>query len=157
MNGQKVLPHKSGFALIELIVAMGIFAIITSLATINLLNAQHIASIDTSATTLIADLKQQQIKAMTGETEGRGIGDQYGVHFDTDRYVLFHGSYNPSEASNFVVNLDGTLSFTTSGEVVFSQGSGASSGLSTIILKDDQSGKQKTITINSLGVVISAN
>jgi prepilin-type N-terminal cleavage/methylation domain-containing protein len=70
---------RTGFTIIELMIAMGIFVIITSLVTINLLNAQHIASIDSTVTTLIADLKQQQVKAMTGDTEGRGITDQYGI------------------------------------------------------------------------------
>ena len=151
---------QKGFTLIELIIAIGIFTVITSLATINLLNAQHIASIDSTVTTLIADLKQQQIKAMTGDTEGRGTTSQYGVHFDANKYVLFHGSYNAADNSNFVVNLEGTLNFTDitgNGDIIFSQGSGESSGLNPIILKDSLTNKQKTMTTNVYGVVASVN
>jgi prepilin-type N-terminal cleavage/methylation domain-containing protein len=153
--------HKQkGFTIIELIITMGILAIITSLATINLLNAQHIASIDSTTTTLISDLKQQQLKAMVGDTEGRVAADQYGIHFDADKYVLFHGSYDPTDTSNFVVELEGTLSFTNisgDGNIIFSQGSGESSGLNPIVLKDDQTNKQKTITTNVYGVITYVN
>lgn len=151
--------HK-GFTILELLVTMGIFAVLTSLATINLLGAQHIASIDTTVSTLIADLKQQQIKAMTGDTEGRTAGDQYGIHFETNKYVLFHGTYNSTDNSNFPVSLDGTLSFTNisdGGNIIFSQGSGESSGLSTITLKDTATNKQKVFSINIYGVVTDVN
>ena len=136
---------------------MGIFAVITSLVTINLLNAQHTASIDSTVTTLIADLKQQQLKTMVGDTEGRGVTDQYGVYFAADKYVLFHGSYNPADNSNFVVNLEGTLNFTVNGEVVFSKGSGEKSGLNAIVINDSLTSRQKTININTYGVVTTVN
>jgi prepilin-type N-terminal cleavage/methylation domain-containing protein len=151
---------QKGFTIIELVIAIGIFTVITSLITINLVNVQHIASIDSTATTLVADLKQQQLKAMTGDTEGRGIADQYGIHFDVKQYVLFHGSYDPAGTSNFVVDLEGTLSFTGitgDGNIIFSQGSGESFGLSTIILKDDLTNKQKIITANIYGVITYVN
>ena len=148
---------QNGFTLIELIIAMGIFAIITGLVTINLLGAQHTASIDSTVTTLIADIKQQQIKAMAGDTEGRGATDQYGVHFDANKYVLFHGSYNAMDNANFVVNLEGSLNFTGSGDIIFLKGSGENSGLNAIVIKDSLTNRQKTININNYGVITSAN
>jgi prepilin-type N-terminal cleavage/methylation domain-containing protein len=149
---------QQGFTIIELAITMGIFAIITSLVTINLLNAQHIASIDSTATTLITDLKQQQVKAMTGDTEGRGIQDSYGVHFETNKYVLFHGTtYTIGESSNFEVALEGSLIFTGTGDIIFSQGNGERTGLGSITLKDTLTGKQKGITTNIYGVITDVN
>jgi type II secretory pathway pseudopilin PulG len=150
----------TGFTIIELVITMGIFMIITSLVTINLLRAQHNASSSTTVTTLISDIKQQQVKAMTGDTEGRGTRDSYGIHFDTNRYVLFHGTYSETEISNFNVNLEGSLSFTGltgDSNVIFSQGSGEKAGLNSIVLTDSITNSQKTITINTYGVITEVN
>jgi prepilin-type N-terminal cleavage/methylation domain-containing protein len=150
--------RQQGFTIIELAVTMGIFAIITSLVTINLLNAQHIASIDTTATTLVADLKQQQVKAMTWDTEGRGVQDSYGVHFETNKYFLFHGTtYTTGEPSNFEVALEGSLIFTGTGDAIFAEGSGEKTGLGSITLRDTLTNKQKVITINDYGVITDVN
>jgi prepilin-type N-terminal cleavage/methylation domain-containing protein len=152
----RVSQNNYGFTIVELIITMGIFAIITSFVTINLLSAQHSATINTTTTTLIADLKQQQTKAMVGDTEGRSSTDQYGIHFDTDKYVLFHGTYNEGDSTNFEVKLEGSLSFTNItglGNIIFSKGSGESYGLSSIVLSDSTTNRQKTITINVYGVI----
>jgi prepilin-type N-terminal cleavage/methylation domain-containing protein len=153
------LPRKyaRGFTLIELILTMGIFAVITTLVTINLLKVQHAASVSSVATTLVADLRGQQTKAITGDTEGRTTTDQYGVHFDSDKYVLFHGIYTDGEPSNFEIPLEGSLNFTTNGDVIFSKGSGELSGINTITLRDNTTNEQKVININIYGVVNSVN
>ncbi|MCL4384258.1 type II secretion system GspH family protein [Patescibacteria group bacterium] len=148
-------PPRRGFTLIEVIITMGIFVVLLSLGTVSLINAQHIASLDTVTNTLITDLKQQQLKAMVGDTEGRFSRSSYGIHFDTGDYVLFHGTYNSSDPTNFTVPLVGSLSFASAGEVSFSQGSGQVTGLSVITLSDSTNGRQKVINLNSYGVVTS--
>ena len=149
--------QQKGFTIVELLLTMGIFAILTSLATINLVSAQHTASIDTTTTTLVADLKQQQTKAMTGDTEGRSAPSPYGVHFDTTKYVLFHGTYNAADTSNFTINLEGSLRFTTTGDILFSQVSGERTGLNPIVLQDSMTTRHKSITTNTYGVITTVN
>ncbi len=132
--------------------------------TFNLIRAQTSSSLATSVDTLITDIKNQQVKAMTGDTEGRGSTDSYGIHFASSQYVLFHGaSFNQSDQSNFTVNLSSELSFTSdlflSGNIIFLQTSGEVSSFSattnSIILQTSAGNQSKTITINKYGVVIS--
>src|SRR3989344_9266975 len=77
----------SGFTLVELMVVMGIFALMLGFTSINLIRPQTQANLDTTVTTLVSDLKEQQIRAMTGD----GPSD-YGVNFEPGRYTLFTGS-----------------------------------------------------------------
>ncbi|KKS22025.1 MAG: hypothetical protein UU80_C0015G0020 [candidate division WWE3 bacterium GW2011_GWA1_41_8] len=127
----KTLKKEAGLTLIELIIAMSIFAIIT-----------------------------QQIKAMTGDTEGRPSGNRYGVHFETDKYVLFNGTYTAGEPSNFEVPLESTLSFTGitgDGNIIFEQGSGELLGTSGVTIQDSLNNDQKVIQLNNFGVVTDVN
>jgi prepilin-type N-terminal cleavage/methylation domain-containing protein len=148
---------NKGFTIVELLVVMGIFAIIASLTTLSLSNSQHSSYLNTSVSTLVTDLKRQQLKAMIGDTEGRLVRSPYGIHFESARYTLFHDTYSATDAENFIVNLDGTLNFTTLGDVNFAKGSGESSGLSTITIRDSVTGKQKSLTLNLLGVISAVN
>jgi len=148
------MANKQGFTILELIITMGIFAIVASLTTVNLTNSQRHTSLNSTTTTLISDLKQQQIKSMTGDTEGRSISSSYGIHFDSNQYVLFHGdSYNSSDTSNFTITLDSNFSFLNLGNIVFSRINGESTGLTSIILRDNTINNQKDIRVNNYGVI----
>jgi len=150
-----------GFSLIEYLLVMAIFAILAGLITINLVNTHHRVSLDTSVNTLLADLHEQQLKAMTGDTEGRMTTDPYGIVFGTNSYTLFHGTYSPSASDNFTVSLGQQIQFGTvtfpSSQIIFLKGSGEISGFSngqnTITVEDTTDSNQKTITINRYGVV----
>ena len=120
---------KFGFTLIELLVVIGIFTILSGYATINLLKPQTKASVDSATTTLVSDLRSQQLKAMVGDTEGAASAQPHGIFFETNRYTLFKGlSYSPSDSANFVVNLETNVNLTSitfpSSQVVFSRRSG---------------------------------
>jgi len=98
---------KRGFTLIEVMLVMAIFSLLMGFVTINLLRPQNKASVDSLSTQLIADIKQQQLKAMVGDSEGQATSQQFGVYFESDGYTLFRGSsYSASEASNFEVTLE---------------------------------------------------
>ncbi len=155
-----------GFTLIELLLVMTIFSLLALLITVNLLEFKHNSSLSTTINSLIADIKNQQIKAMTGDTEGRGVMDSYGIYFSANSYVLFHGaSYSSSDTTNFSASLPDTLQFTgitfPNSSVIFASGSGEiigfSVGSNTVILKDTQSNVQKTITINRRGAITQVN
>lgn len=123
--------------------------------TINLLRSQQTVSLTSVEEILLVDLKQQQLKAMIGDTEGRAIADSYGIHFDSNRYVLFHGTtYSASDISNVVINLDSNMQFNSPNyNIIFSKLSGEISTASNVILKDTTNGNTKAITINKYGVV----
>ncbi len=73
---------KKGFTLPELIITMSILGMITSIIVINVLTAQSKATVNNTILTFVADLRSQQLKAMTGEKEGQAGNDAYGVRFN---------------------------------------------------------------------------
>lgn len=153
-----------GFTIVEVIVVAIMIATLAGLVTINLLNAHRSSAINTSIAVILSDIKYAQLKSMAGDTEGRGTISTYGIHFNTYNYFLFHGTYVVGDPSNFMVTLDHSLSFSSinlpSSEVVFANGDGSVVGFqpsqNTITIQDAD-GKQKTITINSYGVITQVN
>jgi prepilin-type N-terminal cleavage/methylation domain-containing protein len=149
----KKIRTQRGFTLIELAVVIAITVILLGFITINLVRSQQGASLTSIAEILLTDLRQQQLKAMIGDTEGRSTSDTYGIHFDANRYVLFHGTYSDSESTNSIVNLEDNVQFNNPNyDVIFSRLSGATSAR-TIELQDNTNLKFKRIHLNALGVV----
>lgn len=151
--------NNRGFTLVELIVTLSILATLLGISTISLSSSQQKTSITTSVQSIISDMKAQQIKAMTGDTEGRLIPSPYGVHFDANQYVLFHGlAYSSAEPSNFVVSLPSNLEFTTSGvNIIFSQTGGELAAATSVTIRNITSGELKTIQLNKYGVIAAVN
>ena len=158
----KKQKYSLGFTLIELIVVISIISILIGIITTNLLNSRQKASSNSTVTSLVADINQHQIKAMTGETEVTGVIVNKGVYFEPTRYTLFSGSqYNPQDQGNFIVPLDDALQFTSitfpnstilfasvSGEIV-----GFQNGANSISIRNTLSNEQKTIQMNRYGVI----
>lgn len=96
---------------------------------------------------------------MVGDTEGRGIIGPYGIYTGTTQYVLFHGaSYNPTDSSNFSVTLGDNIQFSnTPATVVFTSGNGETGQTVTLTIKNILSNQEKTIQLNSLGVITGLN
>ncbi|MGA2910590.1 MAG: type II secretion system protein [Candidatus Microgenomates bacterium] len=118
----KGLIPTFGFTLVELLVSIGILAIIFALTTINLSPIPSNTLETTNLDTLLSDMRSQQSLAMSNDSP-------YGVHFESTSYTLFQGAnYVQGAASNFVVNLDSGISFSNvtfpSSQIVFSAGSG---------------------------------
>lgn len=164
-NNFQMTNYKSqisnGFTLIELIVAMGIFATIIGITSINLLNAQRKSTLSATVQVFIADLKSQQLRAMVGEEDGSGAAADYGIHFETGSYTQFRGSYG---TTNFVSDLPGNTNVLTafpSSQIIFEKGSGEISGFSigtdTVTFQDTNNGTQKVIKLNRYGVVEEIN
>lgn len=165
---KQLSSRQNGLTVIELIIVMLFFSILFGTVTINMLGSTYRASMNSQITTLISDIKNQQLKAMAGETATGGVNENYGIYFATDRYILFRGSvYNVNNPSNFTVNLDPNLSFPTASatlpgsSVIFSVISGEISGFAptknSLVLSNVTSGVNKTLTFNKLGTIITVN
>lgn len=151
--------YLAGFTFVEMTIVLSILITIIGLAALNLLQARQQASINTTIATLVSDLRAQQLKAMTGETQSTGVSDSYGVHFDQGQYVLFKGTtYATASATNQTIPLDNSLQFTTTSiDMIFTKPSGQLSGSNSATLYDITAKAQKKVTLNSLGVVVSIN
>ena len=158
------MKNTEGATLTELVLVIAIVGMLIGFASINLFGARSSSSINASVEILISDLRQQQIKAVVGDTEGRGTRDDYGIYFESNRYILFHGSqYQPNDPTNFVVPLDDDLSFSKisvpSSRVVFSKGKGEVDGYNpasdSVTIHSASGGQEKTIQFNKYGAIIS--
>lgn len=150
---------QKGFSLVELILVMSIMAILIGLITINLVGSQQKASLNTVVENLISDVRQQQIKAMIGDSQGTANADSYGVHTDFSKYVLFKGtSYDALDASNFEVSLPSNIQFISpSADTIFLRVSGEISSVASLQVQDTTNSNIKTIQINRYGVITGVN
>ncbi len=154
--------RRNGFTIIELGIVMGIILTIIAVTVPNLLGARSQVEINSALQAILSDIKQQQLKAMLGDTEGRGVTDSYGVHFETESYTLFYGpTYQINKLGNSVVDLPGSLQFSgtnlPSAVIVFSPGSGEVAGLVAgadyFTLFNPANNQTRQATFNRLGVV----
>ena len=156
---------RPGFTLIELIVVFGVLLTLFAVTSVNLLNSQRRSSQSSAISSLVADLKSQQTKAMSGDTEGRATTDHYGLYIQASSYTLFHGSgYSSSDSANVVINTNDNIQFSTtfpSSSLIFTKGSGEIlnfvSGSNTISVIDPSGSPTKVIQFNKYGVIIQIN
>lgn len=102
---------------------------------------------------------------MAGDTEGRGVPDNYGVKILPTQYVLFHGtSYNPLDTSNFAVPVDTGYILTTTfpdSTILFASQSGELTEFiqnqDSITITYSSSGQSKTIHLNKYGTVTNVD
>jgi prepilin-type N-terminal cleavage/methylation domain-containing protein len=154
-------PSQAGFTLIEMMSVMGIFLILTAFMAFNILRPQQQASLDTAVTTLQADLKSQQIRAMAGDADTTSSAKSFGVYLEPTKYTLFTGtSFSAADTSNYVVTLDPAINLVSinvpSTQIIFSPLSGEmtnfSSTQTTFIVRNINTNEQKTLTINRYGI-----
>lgn len=150
-----MMKTQRGFTLIELVIIVSIVVILLGFITINLVGSQRAASLNSTEQILLADLKQQQLKSMIGDTEGRETADSYGVHFDSNKYILFHGAtYSSTDDSNYTINLENSMQFNNANyDVVFLKRSGEIQTPAAIELQENNSSEIRRIHLNIFGVV----
>jgi prepilin-type N-terminal cleavage/methylation domain-containing protein len=104
----------AGFTIQELLVVMAIMSILVGIVVMNLVTIQNRTNLNAAITTLTGEIKQQQLKAMTGDTEGRSAPDLYGIHFETNAYTFFHGTtYSSSNPDNYRISLANNMQFSS--------------------------------------------
>lgn len=92
------------FILIELIVVMGIIAILSGIVLINYRTGQEQLALQRATNKLASDIRRVQEMAMSAR-ESNGVPPRYGVQFtttDPDYYILFadlndNGKYEPGD------------------------------------------------------------
>jgi hypothetical protein len=140
---------------------MALTVILAVVAVVALSRPQLQATFDSTVAVFVADVRQQQLKAMAGDTEASGGTASFGVFIGSDTYTLFRGSaYSATSSDNFIVSLGGDVVFASttfptssiifyprSGEVV-----GWSQSASSTRMKTPGS-TERSIHINRYGVV----
>lgn len=104
---------KKGFTIIELLVSIGIFIVVTTMVVANFRAGSRSDELKISAETLVSNLRRAQNMALAGQlTDGVTPPGGYGVYFklaDVNRYIIFADSngnliYDDGEALG-----DGTI------------------------------------------------
>ncbi len=156
------LRKQFGFTLVEILVAMALLMTIFVLSSVNLSNLIPKANLRATLEVLVSDMRLQQLKAMSGNTEGTSSVDSYGVYFEPTQYTLFKGfTYSATSSANLVVELPEGVTFSTinvpSSVVLFSQASGEvhnhQPDQSSLILESSVNNQQMTIELNRLGTI----
>ncbi len=157
---------RSGFTLVEMLVVMGVVGILLSFTTVNLINFQRRTHVQTSLSTILADIAQQRSRAMNGDTQGRETADAYGIYFQTTSYTLFHGNtYSAGNPDNVIVAFENPIAFASTtfpnSQIVFSKGSGEVAGFqpsqNTVTFVNTSSNEQTSIQLNVYGTVSSGS
>ena len=155
--------QRRGMVLIELVVVLALFGALVGMTSVNLLGAKNSATLSATVDTVVADLSSQQTKAMTQTTTGAGA-TPYGVRFESNRYILFHGGiYNASDNSNSIVPLDARTTFSVinlpNASILFASKSGEIIGYdpnaASVTVYQQNSLVSKTIHVNQYGIVTS--
>lgn len=158
----------NGFTLIELMVSMGIFAIIVSGSYISYLNFQRSHSLDNYTTQIIGLIYQAQNQAMSRmcvkSCDIATTGANFGIHFDaTNRQIILYTGivYNPNDDYNIAINLPSNINLISNlpagDNIVFEKISGEirdfDDDLHNFSLQENSSGQTKNLDINRLGVI----
>ncbi len=117
-----------GFSLLEVMVVMGLVAILAALTVTNLIRPQTTASLDGVVSTLMADIKSQQLKAMVGDSISAASAQEHGVRIQPTTYTLFKGaSYSAGDTDNFTLQQGSDISLSTtfpSSVLIFTKAAG---------------------------------
>lgn len=157
-----LFSSQKAFTLPEIVIVLGVTSVLFGLISFNLIGAQRQTSLTGTVSTIVADIKQQQLKAMMGDTDKNDDATPHGIYFEEDQYTLFSGStYDASDPSNFVVELPAGIIFSQisfpDSTLVFSRMSGEVGNYSfsadSITVSSVQGSRARDLRVNRYGGV----
>lgn len=97
---------SDGFTLIEILISVGIIALIGSLGLVSFIGSRRIRDLNVGTQSALAVMRLAQSKTLAAEG-----GEPWGVHLESDKYTLFpaQNSFSVMTASNTVYILPSTL------------------------------------------------
>jgi prepilin-type N-terminal cleavage/methylation domain-containing protein len=152
----KVKCEIQGFSLLELLIVVGIVAVISVAGVASYRSFGKNVQIGGIARTMIADIRQAQANAMIGKN-----GYKWGVHIvnsNDDYYEIFSTPDVYANASTTVMStttLSSGISFSdpasgNSKDIIFSKISGTTTATSTTLISENLI---KTINISAIGTI----
>ncbi len=149
-----------GISLLEIIIAIGIIAIIMAIVIPNFSQFNKQQALQVTKEDIISLLNEARNSTISSKNS-----TNYGVHFQSDRAILFAGSTFVDMPGNKQINFDSAVTIPSTGginlgggdNVIFQRITGDTLNNGTIVLQlVSDATRQKVISISSLGV-ISAN
>lgn len=161
MDGKKtnVKIKEKGFSLIELIISVGILAIISGVGFINIVNYKNRQTLASNTREIVTVLRNAQDRSLSQESGGR-----WGVHFENPLegigfYELFQGNFYSSSTINLKNPLSSGVQFNipeagSSSTIVFSPVTGLPDNVLNIkISLTGSPSVSSTISVNSVGKI----
>ena len=146
---------SKAYTLIEILIVIGVLAILTGLASLSLVSFSKSGDLDTTRVIVIGALQEARANSVAD------IDDKtWGVHLEGDRVVVYAnsgGGYNPSDPSNSarVLASHTLLSWDLAGggaNIEFDKRTGKTLNEGTVTISGSSPGV-KTIDINSEGMI----
>ncbi len=150
MKSEKLKIKKSGFTLIEILVAIGILAILSSVSWTAFSNLQPSLKLSAVSRDLTSDLRYSQQLAVTEQIN-------YGVSFNTTSAQYYLDRFGTTTQSLFLKSLPSGISFCqitglSDGEAAIFNPYGAVLVAGSVCLSNDK-GQNKIIEIKPSGFV----
>ncbi len=152
---KKTVLFQPGFTLVEVLIVIGLTTVLLGVIAINLVRPQSSNSVEVTATTLVADLKQQQLLAMMGDNGSQSTAQPHGVRLAANSYTLFVGPTFAASTNQFVINMPQGITISANSlplDIIFTVRSGETMAVSGVSVTNT-SGDQRSLTINRLGVI----
>ncbi len=137
----------AGFTLVEIIVVLGMVALIASVGIVMNLDAYRNYIFSTERDTLVAILQKARSRALNNMYQS-----PHGVHIEDSTYTLFRGaSFNSGASTNETVFANSAVAKTGINDIVFDQLSGNAAPAGDITLSN--SIRSSTISVNNEGKI----
>ena len=147
--------RRKAFTFLELMLVVTIFVVIAGLAAIYSQTSQVRADVNTQAASFVSYARLSSSNAMAGKND-----QSFGIHLDTDSYVLFDGaSYTDGALTNFEIELPATvkiqnISLNGGGQdIIFDQPFGYTDEYGSFDIVASQIGKTASINIDQYGKI----
>ncbi len=144
MKLQAVLKNNSGLTLIEILVVIGIIAMLFAIGSFMDLSSISRGSIMSEQSTLVAILQKARNRAMNNID-----ASSHGVRLESDSFVIFRVS--PLEEE--IIMRNSNIEPSGLSEVIFDQLSGNTDDHGTIILKDVSGGLLAEVKVFENGLI----
>jgi prepilin-type N-terminal cleavage/methylation domain-containing protein len=146
-------PYSRGFSLIEMLIVIGIIALLVGIGVNSFVSARNSKQLDVTLQAVASKLYEAKSSAISGKN-----GQNFGVKFNSSSYVYFVGSsFNPSDSANvtFQIPSNINMTYTLPGPdyaVIFSRMTGKPQVSGNITLtRTDNASSTQTIVIGTLG------
>ncbi len=148
--------YKKGFTILELIIVVAIVAVLLVMVIPQFSRIKENQVLQSATSDVMSTLSKSR-----SETISSVNSSEYGVHFQSDKVIIFKGkTYSAGASDNEVITISTPASISnvtlggvssTSGDIYFSRLSGAPSAVGTVTVST--SSFSKTITISATGSV----
>ena len=145
-----------GFTLLEMLLVVTLIIIIATFSFASLSSLNTAQALDKDVKGIVAIIDEARSNTLTSQNDS-----QYGVHFESEKVVLFRGTtYSASDSNNRDAGLSGVTTISTisltggASDIVFARLTGAANATGTVVVRSKRdSSKTKTITIHGTGII----